>query len=363
MVAGYSLALASSRRTTILAGLALVPSVVVAIALFGHDDVLFTTAEIPKNLAFVAAPLLLGSAVRERRAAHAALVERAETAERTREEEALRRVGEERLRIARDVHDVVAHAMVAINVQAGVGAHLLDRDPEQARRTLAGHQEGQRRGARRPARRRSAPCAPPRTTRPPRRCGRRRACGELDDLASWREPPLGRGRGRRSTSTRPPRPLPASVTTTGYRIVQEALTNVVRHAQRLARPGARDPRGRPGRHRRRATTAAAPSRSARPPPGGTRQRRARACASGPQAAGGTLEAGPRRGGRLAGAARPCRSRRAAVTIRVLLADDQTLVRAGFRALLESEDDIEVVGEAVDGARRSRWPPRPGPTSC
>jgi DNA-binding NarL/FixJ family response regulator len=37
-----------------------------------------------------------------------------------------------------------------------------------------------------------------------------------------------------------------------------------------------------------------------------------------------------------------------MTIRVLLADDQTLVRAGFRALLESEDDIEVVGEAVDG---------------
>jgi DNA-binding NarL/FixJ family response regulator len=38
-----------------------------------------------------------------------------------------------------------------------------------------------------------------------------------------------------------------------------------------------------------------------------------------------------------------------VTIRVLVADDQTLVRAGFRALLDSEDDIEVVGEAVDGA--------------
>jgi DNA-binding NarL/FixJ family response regulator len=38
-----------------------------------------------------------------------------------------------------------------------------------------------------------------------------------------------------------------------------------------------------------------------------------------------------------------------VTIRVLLADDQTLVRAGFRALLDSEDDLEVVGEAVDGA--------------
>ena len=52
------------------------------------------------------------------------------------EEEALRRLGDERLRIARDVHDVVAHAMVAINVQAGVAAHLIDRDPEQARSAL-----------------------------------------------------------------------------------------------------------------------------------------------------------------------------------------------------------------------------------
>ena len=52
-----------------------------------------------------------------------------------------------------------------------------------------------------------------------------------------------------------------------------------------------------------------------------------------------------------------------MTIRVLVVDDQTLVRAGFRALLDSEDDIEVVGEAVDGGRRSRWRARPGPTWC
>ena len=52
------------------------------------------------------------------------------------EAEGERRLGEERLRIAREVHDVVAHAMVAINVQAGVAAHLLDRDPEQAREAL-----------------------------------------------------------------------------------------------------------------------------------------------------------------------------------------------------------------------------------
>ena len=52
------------------------------------------------------------------------------------EADAERRLGEERLRIAREVHDVVAHAMVAINVQAGVAAHLLDQDTEQAREAL-----------------------------------------------------------------------------------------------------------------------------------------------------------------------------------------------------------------------------------
>ena len=53
-----------------------------------------------------------------------------------------------------------------------------------------------------------------------------------------------------------------------------------------------------------------------------------------------------------------------VVIRVVLADDQPLVRAGFRMLLDAEDDIEVVGEADDGAARARAACAPcGPTSC
>ena len=53
-----------------------------------------------------------------------------------------------------------------------------------------------------------------------------------------------------------------------------------------------------------------------------------------------------------------------MSIRVLLVDDQALVRAGFRMILEAEDDIEVVGEAADGARgRRRWPARSARTSC
>jgi len=289
MVAGYSVALASSRRTTILVGLALVPPVVFAIGFFGHDDVLFQTAEIPKNLAYVAAPLLLGSAQRERRAAHAALVDRAETAERTRDEEARRRVGEERLRIARDVHDVVAHAMVAINVQAGVGAHLLDRDPERARTALdeikrvSGEALTDLRstiGALRSVddEGTAAPVLPT------------QGLGELDDLAA----------GLRSAgidvelvvdpgSTA----VPAAVAATGFRIVQEALTNVVRHA------GGAEVRVRVGQEAGRLVIDVVDDGRGGVPvsaaPGGTGNG-IRGMSERARAAGGVLEAGPEPGG-------------------------------------------------------------------
>ena len=317
---------------------------------------LFQTAEIPKNLAFVAAPLLLGSAQRERRAAHAALVERAETAERTRDEEARRRVGEERLRIARDVHDVVAHAMVAINVQAGVGAHLLDRDPEQARRNLqdikrvSGEALTDLRATlgtlRSPEDERAA--APVLPTQ---------GLDELDELgASLRSAGIEVELDvDPATAT-----VPAAVAATGYRIVQEALTNVVRHAHgssvqvRVAREDDRVvidvDRRRPG---------CRPGRRPAPPTG--RATGSGGCASAPQAAGGTLEAGPRAEGGWRVARHPAGG--SPVTIRVLLADDQTLVRAGFRALLDSEDDLEVVGEAVDGADAVDQARTRGRTSC
>src|SRR5215470_2626883 len=78
----------------------------------------------------------LGESVRSRRVIAAEAQERAELAERTREEEARARVDAERLRIAREVHDTVAHAIAIINVQSGVTAHVLDKRPEQARAAL-----------------------------------------------------------------------------------------------------------------------------------------------------------------------------------------------------------------------------------
>ncbi len=85
-----------------------------------------------------------GDAVRSRRAVVHAIRERAERAERTREEEARRRVAEERLRIARDLHDVVAHHIALVNVQAGVAAHVMDKRPDQAKEALAHVREASR---------------------------------------------------------------------------------------------------------------------------------------------------------------------------------------------------------------------------
>ena len=134
MVALYTVAMRTDRRTTIAVAVVAVPIVVVMISLFSSHGIF--AWETAKNLAVALLPLALGSAKRDHHAYIAAIEERAERAERTREEEALRRVGEERLRIARELHDVVAHAMVAINVQAGVAAHLIDRQPESARGAL-----------------------------------------------------------------------------------------------------------------------------------------------------------------------------------------------------------------------------------
>lgn len=78
----------------------------------------------------------VGESVRSRRVIAADAQERAELAERTREEEARARVNAERLRIAREVHDTVAHAIAIINVQSGVTAHVLDKRPEVAREAL-----------------------------------------------------------------------------------------------------------------------------------------------------------------------------------------------------------------------------------
>jgi signal transduction histidine kinase len=166
--------------------------------------------------------LLLGGSVRGRRAERAALEERARRLAETREEEARRRVAEERVRIARDLHDSVAHSMASISVQAGVGAHVLDERPEDARAALLAIKNASR-----------TALAELRATlgmlRSNETAPREPAAG-LDRLPALIESSRAAGLPVDVVLEGSARPLPPAVDTAGFRIVQESLTNVIRHA-------------------------------------------------------------------------------------------------------------------------------------
>lgn len=136
-IALYSLALTRGGAQLVAAVAAVAGAVVAADFLLGgrHADAL--TLQTAAHVALIAVPVLAAEALRNRRAYVQLLLERLETAEREREEEAQRRAEQERLRIARDLHDVVAHTLTTINVQAGVAAHRLELAPGEARDTLA----------------------------------------------------------------------------------------------------------------------------------------------------------------------------------------------------------------------------------
>jgi signal transduction histidine kinase len=149
--------------------------------------------------------------------------ERAAAQRRSRDEEERRRASEERLLIARELHDVLAHNISMINVQAGVALHLIDERPEHARTALSAIKEASKEalsevrsvlGVLRQTDE-SAPRSPV------------AGLARLDDLVS-RARIAGITVHTRTTGD--PRPLPAGVDLAAFRIVQEALTNVTRHA-------------------------------------------------------------------------------------------------------------------------------------
>jgi signal transduction histidine kinase len=140
--------------------------------------------------------------------------------QRVREEQQRRQAIQERLRIAQELHDVLGHHLSLINVQAGVGLHLMDRQPEQARAALGtikrASAEALREirsvlGALHPAGE-----AAPRTPSP--------RLEHLDELT------VDAGLPVHTTVRGEARTLPAELDRAAYRIVQEALTNVRRHA-------------------------------------------------------------------------------------------------------------------------------------
>ena len=144
-----------------------------------------------------------------------------------REEETQRRVTEERLRIARELHDVVSHSISTINVQAGVAAHVMGERPEQAREALLAIKDTSKdtlrelRGILQVLR--QVDEVEPREPAP--------GLAQLDilvDTASRAGIPTA------VSIVGTVRPLPAAIDLAAYRIVQESLTNVVRHAGRAS---------------------------------------------------------------------------------------------------------------------------------
>ncbi|MFI5806941.1 sensor histidine kinase [Streptomyces sp. NPDC051561] len=147
--------------------------------------------------------------------------ERAAEAERTREEAALRRAGEERLRIARELHDSLTHSISIIKLQAGVAVHLARKRGEEVPDALVAIQEASGEAMRELR----ATLEVLRTDVVPQGTGLDR----LDDLI---ERARTAGLPATVTVTGEMRGLPGAVDRAAYRIVQEALTNVARHAGR-----------------------------------------------------------------------------------------------------------------------------------
>ena len=150
---------------------------------------------------------------------------RAEDAERTRDDEVRHRVGEERLRIARELHDVVAHHLAVAHAQAGTAEHLVDKRPEQARELLGALSSSTSSALRELA----ATVAVLRTSDDDPSAETVPAPG-LAQLAELVEPCRAAGIDVTVLGDALPGCPPRLVDLTAFRIVQEALTNVTKHA-------------------------------------------------------------------------------------------------------------------------------------
>ena len=214
----FDLARNYGRRQTIIAAVAVAPCVLVSIVPFadsGKDLVSLTL----RNLALCELAIAAGYLMWHNRAA----LEREVS---TRDAEAQRRLGEERLRIAREVHDVVAHSMVAINVQAGVAAHLIEHDTEQAREALL-HIKRTSGEALTDLRATLGLLRDPGQAAP---VGPEAGLDDLEGVAAQ----LRAAGVEVSVDVDTVGAVPTPVHSASYRIVQEALTNVLRHADARA---------------------------------------------------------------------------------------------------------------------------------
>jgi signal transduction histidine kinase len=213
---------AAARRMSVTAG------ALIVLALAGVHAVIRPSGWMgSENLAlasFGGLAVAAGYAARSRRAYTAEVEERALRAERERDQEARRRVTEERLRIARDLHDVIGHRIALIKVQAGVADHVFDGHPDQAREALAHIGRESRaalddlRGTVGLLRQPGEPVAPVQPV------------AGLAGLADLVDTFTRSGLRVCQQTDGTVRPIPPNADLTAYRVIQEALTNVSKHA-------------------------------------------------------------------------------------------------------------------------------------
>jgi signal transduction histidine kinase len=210
-----------------------IPSIYMAIGLFvveisNHYSVVTLINSFLPSIVVLALAIMLGDAVRSRRALTAETAERLRVAHEEREAEAARRVAEERLRIARDLHDTVAHSMATITVQAGSALHVLGDRDEKLRGALTAIRETSKNALREM-----------RATLGQLRQGAANDAGVtpggLDRLPALRDAVTAAGAPVTIAVDGEQRPLPPVIDEVAYRILQESLTNVLRHAGPAAR--------------------------------------------------------------------------------------------------------------------------------
>jgi signal transduction histidine kinase len=175
------------------------------------------------NTVFIALPLLLGIAVRSGRDRQRALEAQTGELQRERAENARRAVLEERVRIARELHDVVAHHVSVMGVQAGAARSVMAQQPEKAYAVLSSIEASSRQAV----------------VELHQLLGFLRRTDQPDDLAP--QPDLTRlpelvaqaGRGRLAVElciAGEPRDVPRTLQVSAYRVIQEALTNALKHS-------------------------------------------------------------------------------------------------------------------------------------
>ncbi|MGW0518665.1 sensor histidine kinase [Crossiella sp. NPDC003009] len=212
---------AEQGRTRWAAGVATAVLVVSTVARLdeGDDPAYVLGLDFGVSAALFAAVIAFGDAVRSRRGWRAELAKQARAAELDREREAAARVEQERLRIARDLHDLLAHTVAVISLHTDVARETLREDPDRAERSLTAARTAC-----------SEVVQELRATLGALRAGESDPVPGLDRLAELVDSATTAGLTVTVRTEGEPAALPAVADATAYRVAQESLSNIRRHA-------------------------------------------------------------------------------------------------------------------------------------